>query len=220
MARNVTIHTGELTGAQTFVGGKGKRDTLIIDPIDKGNDDSAFISLDGIIQGSQLDGSTIQEIEHLQVRASQDLSLAFVTGNESNNDLRVVGAGIASSDSSRTSVIVQAGAGNDTIFVDNSYDLQVYAEDGNDTVNFGSQYQRSFIYESGDSGSTGNDVYNLGQGSDYVQYDINSLAPIGRDDINGFTVGQDTIAFDNPLRKSASETGIRSSRPLMAERSM
>jgi hypothetical protein len=195
-----TFHSNDFgTGSFTIDGGFGN-DTFVFDhadpmPVSEGDVPVAVVELARTyILGTQLNGSTLRSFENLVFHNTGNAEV-HIYGTFGDNNLNLDGGGAWA--------FVSARAGNDTITVDNVNVVNISPQEGNDTVNLGSNYDFAYITDAGDLSltftTTGNETYNLGAGVDTVTYGTGNspTTSVGKDVINNFTVGADTLYFND-----------------------
>ena len=193
-ATGITIHTGDDTGPQTYIGTAGV-DTLVIDYLLPVNTSVPWqIALDASIagttydiEGTQLNQTTISGIENLTLNAEGSNSV-WMYGDNGDNLLTL---NMAPNTSGSHTVLGKDG--NDTIVLNNSsivYFADLGGSSGNDTIIANGWAN---IHDVDALGLlSGDDEYLLGTGPQYVNFYGGN---VGNDTISGFTSGEDAILF-------------------------
>jgi hypothetical protein len=201
------LHTDGLNGAFDFDGREGN-DTLVIDSANPRAGESPLgIDLGwpygNRISGSQLDGSTITNIENVTVNNAPLFDSVSVRASVNNNVITVNGPGTNTTGDYNApgySGTVLGGDGNDIINIGGFHSIIVSGDAGDDIINLGTSYTRSHVTQHQGTGfgsfqGLGDDAINLGSGQDYVVVSAANgiLDRVGNDTVNNFTPGVDVL---------------------------
>ena len=207
------IHTADDVGPVTYLGSDGI-DTLVVDYLLPLNSPSpfetqAFIALDAVlaglphdIRGSQLDGSTITNVENLTVNVGSGYSRLWFYGDDAAN---VITLNVAAGSSGSKTVL--AHGGDDTIISNNlsSFVTDLDGMQGNDRI---IATGAANIHDSGlVAGASGDDEFVLGSGAQFINF---YGAHIGNNSVTHFTAGEDLLlffGFGSPYAPTVTEQG-------------
>ncbi|HEX8525522.1 hypothetical protein [Allosphingosinicella sp.] len=177
------IHTGDDTGIHVYDGGAGT-DTLVVDYVIQTAPAAPFqIDLQfGTFYGTQLDGSTIRNVENITVNVGPGQT-GYINGSDEANVIiaNVLGPEYAlafvsdylGDDEVHFSVAdgaagwYWAGAGNDTVYMDGFTYIEGMFASGDDTYYFGEGIQRITLWPESSGHST---IVGFDRGEDLVQF--------------------------------------------------